>query len=447
MTAAAKSNPLKNAFRNPNFRLLWGGQVTSILGDQFSMIAMPWLVLKLTGSDPIALGTVLALGSVPRALFMLLGGAVTDRLSQRTVMLVSDVLRFALTGLLAALVLTGSVHLWMVYILSLLGGLVSSFFTPASSSIVPHILEPENVMGGNSVMQGSAQLSIFLGPVLAGALIAAFAGTAGGAGAAGNMQGTGVAFAFDALTFLVSAVTLWFMHVPRPRQAAGPRDNAGPAGAAATQPGLLASIKESLHFMSQDPVMRLVYILIAGVNLTFVGPLLVGIPVVADTRLAQGAAAFGMIMSAYGAGNLGGILIAGSLPKPKPGMLNAILVGLVAGFGVAIGLFAFFTTTLPFLICMLLLGIGNGYLGLSLITFIQTHTPREMLGRVMGMVLFANLGLVPVSQAISGFLIKLSLNGLFIGAGVLTVAIAAWMLFTPATRLIGMDMSEAPVKD
>jgi MFS family permease len=442
MTSATRPNPLQAAFRNPNFRLLWGGQVTSILGDQFSMIAMPWLVLKLTGSDPIALGTVLALGSVPRALFMLLGGAVTDRLSQRTVMLISDILRFALTGLLAALVLTGSVHLWMVYILSLLGGLVSSFFTPASSSIVPQILEPDHVQGGNSVMQGSAQLSIFLGPVLAGALIAAFAGKAGaGAGAAGippagAMQGIGVAFAFDSLTFLVSAVTLWVMHVPHPRGAA----------AADAQPGLLTSIKESFHYMAQDPVMRLVYILIAAVNLAFVGPLLVGIPVVADTRLAQGAAAFGMIMSAYGAGNLAGILLAGSLPKPKAGMLNAILVSLVAGFGLAIGLFAFFTTTPPFLVCMLLLGIGNGYLGLSLITFIQTHTPREMLGRVMGMVLFANLGLVPVSQAISGFLIKLSLNGLFIGAGVLTIAIAAWILFTPATRLIGTDMSEAPVE-
>ena len=430
MTSATKSNPLASAFRNHNFRLLWAGQVTSILGDQFSMIAMPWLVLKLTGSDPVALGTVLALGSVPRALFMLVGGAVTDRLSQRTVMLVSDGLRCALTGLLAALVLTGSVQLWMVYILSLLGGLISSFFTPASSSMVPQILEAEQVQGGNSVMQGSAQLSIFIGPVLAGALIAAFAGKAG---AGGNMEGTGVAFAFDSLTFLVSAVTLWFMHVPHP------------GGAAATgQPGLLASIRESLHYMAQDPVMRLVYILIAGVNLTFVGPLLVGIPVVADTRLAAGAAAFGMIMSSYGAGNLGGILLAGSLPRPRPRVLNAVLVGLVAGFGLAVGLFSLFSTTLPFLVCMLLLGIGNGYLGLSLITFIQTHTPREMLGRVMGMVLFANLGLVPVSQAIAGFVIKLSLNGLFIGAGALTIAIAAWMLITPTTRLITMDMAAAP---
>ena len=429
MTSATNSNPLQNAFRNPNFRLLWAGQATSILGDQFSMIAMPWLVLKLTGSDPVALGTVLALGSVPRALFMLLGGAVTDRLSQRTVMLISDMLRCALIGLLAGLVLTGSVHLWMVYILSLLGGLISSFFTPASSSIVPQLLEAEYVQAGNSVMQGSTQLSIFLGPVLAGGLIAAFAGKAG---ASGNMEGIGLAFAFDALTFLASAVTLWCMSVPHPRDAA-----------ASAQPGLLASIKEGLHYMMQDPVMRLVYILIAGVNLVFVGPLLVGIPVLADARLVQGAAAFGMIMSAYGAGNLAGILLAGSLPRPKPGMLNAILVSLVVAFGLAMGLFAFFTTTPPFLICMLLLGAGNGYLGITLITFIQVHTPREMLGRVMGMVLFANLGLVPVSQAISGFVIKLSLNGLFIGGGVLTIAIAAWMLLTPATRLITLGMGRA----
>jgi MFS family permease len=429
MTSATKSNPLQNAFRNPNFRLLWAGQATSILGDQFSMIAMPWLVLKLTGSDPVALGTVLALGSVPRALFMLLGGAVTDRLSQRTVMLLSDVLRCALTGLLAGLVLTGSVHLWMVYILSLLGGLISSFFTPASSSIVPQLLEAEYVQAGNSVMQGSTQLSIFLGPVLAGGLIAAFAGKAG---ASGNMEGIGLAFAFDALTFLASAVTLWCIGVPHPRDAA-----------ASAQPGLLASIKEGLHYMLQDPVMRLVYILIAGVNLVFVGPLLVGIPVLADARLVQGAAAFGMIMSAYGAGNLAGILLAGSLPRPKPGMLNAILVSLVVAFGLAMGLFAFFTTTPPFLICMLLLGAGNGYLGITLITFIQVHTPREMLGRVMGMVLFANLGLVPVSQAISGFVIKLSLNGLFIGAGMLTIAIATWMLLTPTTRLIALGMGRA----
>jgi len=73
MTATSNPKPLQKAFRNPNFRMLWADQMTSILGDQFSMIALPWQVLQLT-SDPLALGTVLALSNIPRALFMLEGG-------------------------------------------------------------------------------------------------------------------------------------------------------------------------------------------------------------------------------------------------------------------------------------------------------------------------------------------------------------------------------------
>ncbi len=422
MTANSKPKPMQKAFRNPNFRLLWGGQLTSVLGDQFSMIALPWLVLKLT-NDPLALGIVLALSSIPRALFMLVGGAITDRFSQRTVMLTSDILRFALTGLMAALVLTSSVHLWMIYVIALLNGSISSFFTPASSSIVPQMLESEEIQAGNSIMQGSMQLSIFLGPMLAGGLIAAFAGKSTAAGAP-DLEGIGLAIAFDSLTYLVSTVTLWFMKVTRPQTGAG-------------QPSLLDSIKEGIHFVLQDPALRLVYILIAAVNLIFVGPLLVGIPVLADTRLPQGAAAFGMIMSAYGGGNLAGILLAGALPHFKPQAVTALLVGLIAAFGGAMFMFAFFATTLPFVVVMLLLGVGNGYLAILLITFMQTNTPKEMIGRVMSLLLFANLGLVPVSQALAGVLLKISINGVFIGAGILMVVVAGGMLLTPDLKIIG----------
>lgn len=74
-------NPMLRVMSLRNFRLLFAGTTTSLLGDQFALIATPWLVLKLTG-DPLALGIVLALEGLPRALFMLLGGAVTDRLSR-----------------------------------------------------------------------------------------------------------------------------------------------------------------------------------------------------------------------------------------------------------------------------------------------------------------------------------------------------------------------------
>src|SRR6185295_14141728 len=78
-----------------NFRLLWIGESISLLGDQFYMIALPWLVLQLTGSA-LALGSVMALAGIPRALFMLIGGVLVDRFSPRAVMMMSNFARFVL---------------------------------------------------------------------------------------------------------------------------------------------------------------------------------------------------------------------------------------------------------------------------------------------------------------------------------------------------------------
>src|SRR5664279_6485071 len=95
-----KKNPMAAVFSLRDFRLLFSGATTSMLGDQFALIATPWLVLKMTG-DPLALGIVLALEGIPRAIFMLLGGAITDRISPRLIMLISDAIRFVLTVLMA----------------------------------------------------------------------------------------------------------------------------------------------------------------------------------------------------------------------------------------------------------------------------------------------------------------------------------------------------------
>src|SRR5947207_4380369 len=91
-----------------NFRLLWIGEGISLLGDQFYMIALPWLVLQMTG-NALALGTVMALEGIPRALFMLIGGAFVDRFSPRTIMIASNFARLVLVALLSALVLTTNI--------------------------------------------------------------------------------------------------------------------------------------------------------------------------------------------------------------------------------------------------------------------------------------------------------------------------------------------------
>src|SRR5260221_4165975 len=133
-----------------NFRLLWIGESISLLGDQFYLIALPWLVLQLTGSA-LVLGTVMALAGIPRALFMLVGGAFVDRFSPRAVMLASNVARLVLVGLLSALVLTNNVQLDMLYGFALAFGLADAFYFPAQTAIVPQLLPEEQLQAGNTV--------------------------------------------------------------------------------------------------------------------------------------------------------------------------------------------------------------------------------------------------------------------------------------------------------
>jgi MFS family permease len=408
-----------SVLKNYNFRLLWIGQGTSLLGDQFFMIALPWLVLKLT-DDPLALGIVLALIGIPRALFMLVGGAVTDRYSPRTVMLVSDILRLVLTILLTVMILTGWLQLWALYLMAFSFGVISGFFSPASEAILPLLVKPGELVIGNSIYQGTSYLTSFIGPVLAGGLIALFAHKSMAQGNA-ELTGIAVAIGFDALTFLISVATLFLMNwqgIQKP-QASAPAN-------------ILVSIRGGIAYLWRQDLLRTLFILMVAANFLFVGPLMVGIPVLANTRLAGGAAAYGIILGAFGGGNLLGILMTNNVLKVVGKHLAAFIVGVIASFGLSLILMGVISSTLVACVVLFVLGIGNGVLSITLFTFLQRQTPQEMLGRVMSLVLLAGVGLVPVSQALTGALISINLAGLFALAGILMLLVAYWLAVQPA---------------
>lgn len=402
----AKS-PMKRVFAIRDFLLLWIGQSTSLLGDQFHFIALSWLVLKMTG-DPLALGAVLAVGGIPRAIFTLIGGAITDRISPRRVMLISDAVRLFISALLAMQVLTGTLQVWMIYVYSLVSGVVSGAFAPASMSITPRLVPSDDLQAGNSLMQGSMQLISFVGPAAAGAMIAVFP----------NVKvGVALAMAFDAFTFIVSVVTLWMMKV-------------GGEVIAAQKTGsvsMFGSIRDGIAFMFKDPALRAMFILIAVANFAFGGPVIVGVPYLANTRFVEGAAAFGLIMSGYAGGNFLGILLSGALPKLSQKLMKVFMVVMFVGFGVGLGALAWINITAVAAVDMFILGVLNGYLSILLITGLQRSTPKEMLGRLMSMVLLANLGLVPLSQAISGAMLRFDIPVLFLVAGGMLLACAVYL--------------------
>lgn len=420
-----EKNSLLTVLSLHDFRLLFAGVATSLLGDQFALIATPWLVLQLTG-DPLALGIVLALEGIPRALFMLFGGAITDRYSPRVIMLAADIARFVLVTLMAIIVFTGTVQLWMVYAFSLGFGLVAGFAVPAGNSIVPLLVKEEDLQAGNSLVMGVGQLAGFIGPFLAGILIGSYAE---------SLVGIGLAFAIDAGTFAVSALTLWLMRGGGKLAAAtGDPENA-------ENESVWAAIVAGLHYVWTDQALRLIFLLIAAVNFLFVGPILVGIPVLADQRLVEGAVAFGMLMSAFAVGNLVGFLLAGALPRPNGKVMRFLLIGLLALFGVATGLVGFIYVTWIDFGLMLLLGLGNGYVTIILFTWIQTRTPKAMLGRIMSLLMLSSAGLIPISQAISGAVITWNLILLFVLAGGLIVLVTIWSAFQPALVTFSESLS------
>lgn len=419
---AVTNNPMLRVMSLRDFRLLFVGTVTSLLGDQFALIATPWLALKLTG-DPLALGIVLALEGLPRAVFMLLGGAITDRFAPRMIILIADIIRFLLTAWMALAIFTGTVQMWMLYVFSLGFGLVDGFAIPAGNSIVPMLVEEPDLQAGNSIMMGSVQLLGFVGPTVAGILIGKYSN---------SDLGIGLAFAIDAISFAASTVCLWLIRGGNRRQRSGESPE---------KENMWTSILAGLQYLYHDKPLRLMFVVMAATNFLIIGPLLVGIPVLAVQRLPEGAVAFGLLMSAYAGGNLGGYLIAGSLPRPNGIVMRIIMIGLLLAFGFVIGSLGFIPSTWVDFSLLILLGLGNGYFAIIFFTWIQMRTPREMLGRMMSIVILASSGLVPISQAISGAVSKWNLNALFVPAGTLVLFVALWAAFHPELKTLSENLA------
>ncbi len=421
-TSTASKTPIQRVFALRDFRLLVGGTATSILGDQFYLIASPWLVLQLT-NDPLVLGLVIALGGVPRAVFMLIGGALTDRFSPRAILIAADLLRLVFTGLMALAVFTGTVQLWMLYAISLGFGLVAGFAVPAGNSIVPLLVEERDLQAGNSVILGSSQLAGFIGPTLAGLLIG---------GLSSSTNGVAFAFSADSLSFAVSAAALLLMRSGR---------SSALVRAAERPEGILRSILAGMKFLWDDQALRLMFVVVTAVNFLFIGPVLIGVPVLANNYLPEGAVAFGLLVSGVAGGNLIGYILAAQLPRPGGRFIRIFLLAALTAFGLAIGAMGFIRLTGVLFCIIFLLGLGNGYITILVLTWIQSRTPREMLGRMMSMLMLTITGLSPVSQAVSGAVIKWSLSGLFVIAGVGLVLVPLWTARQPGLKAVSEGLA------
>jgi hypothetical protein len=253
-------------------------------------------------------------------------------------------------------------------------------------------------------MQGSQQLAGLIGPALAGLVIA-------------SVQ-LGVAFVVDAVSFTIAAIALLFVVGGR---RAAPADSGD-----GSRPGLLGTIGAGFRFAWSDPAVRSLILLTAAFNFAFNGPLLVGLPFLAENGLGGGSATFGILLSAFGAGSLLGAAAAGSIPRvPR---LGTVVLGSAIGMGVAFGLLGVAPNVVSAGAILAAIGIGAGFLNVHIFSWLQGRTAEEMRGRVMSMVMLGSVGLAPLSYALAGVIIDL---------GAATVMFAVAGAIVAGTALIG----------
>ena len=408
--------------RDRNFLWLAGGAAISMLGDQFTLIALPWLVLKMTG-DTLVLGTVLALVGVPRALFILVGGAMVDRYSPKAVMMITKYVNAVLLAALAAMVFTGTLSLPVIYALSLAIGLATAFSIPSGTAMLPQVVRPDQLHAANSIMLGLRQLSFFLGPLVAGVLIALFGDGSQGTGV--HASGIGAAFAFDAFSFLLSAWTLSKV-VTRPQPVApGPR------------PAVFASIAQGLRHFWRDVELRTCFLYWSLVALLILGPVHIAMPVLASSQPGLGAAAFGLIIGSHGAGTLVGMVLAGVLPRLRLGSLGITILAVDVVVGLLFMPMGWIAAAWQGMALMLVIGVLGGFMHVAVFTWIQRRVPPALLGRAMSLFMFIFMGLIPLSSAVTGWVMRsVSLQQLFVACGGILVALALAALALPSMRAV-----------
>ena len=355
--------------RGREFRLLLSGQAVSGFGDRMVSVALAFAVLELGGSAS-AVGLVLAARMLPMVASVLIGGVIADRASRRAVMVGADLIRFLTQGAMAALLIAGSAEVWMLAALAALGGLATGFFGPASTGLVTEFVAPEHLQPANALRSTAMSVGEILGPLAAGLLVAA--------------AGAGWAIGIDSATFLVSAICLAMLHVPKARQRPQPAT-------------FLSDLREGwVAFSSRRWVWT--FVIYFAIGNTFWGAWTALGPVVAERDLG-GAAAWGSVLAAFGVGALSGSVVATWTRPSRP--LMVVLLG-EALFALPIAFLAA-ATPVPLLAVGTFLSGAGMMLGMSVWeSTLQRHIPDRWLSRVTSYDWFGSFAFYPLGLALWG---------------------------------------------
>lgn len=394
-----------NVLRHRDFRLLFWGQTASNFGSNAVAVAMAIYITRTTGS-PTDLGLILAAQTVPFVLLLLFGGVWADRLPRHRVMIASDVVRGGIHALLAVLILTGSARVWEVATIEAIFGVAWAFFQPAETGLMPQTVPESEIQNARALMEVSWNLSLVLGPSLATALVLTV--------------GAGEAFVLDALSFVVSALTLYPMR-PRSR---------GEQSSAARE-SVFHELRAGFREVASRPW---VWVTISSFSITlmcaYAAWMSLGPAVTRDVYGHVGL--YGVFVALYGIGCLAGTMLATVWRSVRPLrdtlLLSVIWPGMavVVALGIPRGLAGAW---------MVVAGVQNGLFMVVWETSLARHIPPAALSRVSSYDWMGSLALMPIGFVTAGPLATVFGARTVLGVGgAIGVAAALLTLIPRSTR-------------
>jgi MFS family permease len=394
--------------RRRDFRLLWTGMAVSLLGDGVFLVAVAWQAYAIS-DHPSALAYVGLATSAPQVALLLLGGAVSDRFSRRTVLLWADGTRALAVAVLSALVADGSAHLYELCLTGAVIGTATAFASPAFDALVPQLVPEPELVPANAIEQfvrpGALQLA---GPALGGAAVALL-----------HPWG---AFAVDAGSFAFSALCVQRM-----------ARLAAPTAAADEASSLRHEVAEGLRYVRGQVWLWGTFLSATFTYLLFIGPTQVLLPYIVRNTLHQGASAYGVVLAVGGAGALVGAVLTGRREQPRRPMTWiyswwALATLAVAGYGLARS-----AAGLAAAAAVVFGGEAAGTVVWA--TLKQRRVANSMLGRVSSIDWAISTALLPLSYALTAPVAEaLGARPTLVGVGVLGAVVTGAFLFLPGMR-------------
>jgi predicted MFS family arabinose efflux permease len=386
-------------FRYRDFRIMWLGACASTIGTFVQQFAQSWLVFDLT-KDPFYLGLDLFLGQLPIMMFSLFGGVFADRMDRRKMLLASQYIQMFCAFLLAALFVLHVVKVWHILTLSFIVGVGQSFGGPAYSSLLPTLVEPEDL--SNAIAMNSIQFNLarVLGPILGGL--------------AYTLLGAKWCFTLNGISYLAVIASLMMIHVK--------------FIPAKTTESVMHSMKQGIQFIRQREGMSTLVVL--AFCTTLFGFSLNGfLPVFVRNIFHRGPETYTLLLSSSGAGSIcGGLAVASRQKMKGQGRLTLIIL---AALGMITAGFAL-SRWLPVSCVLIFLGGAAIMASASfMLSLAQLSATDQMRGRVMSVYNLAFRSGIPLGALVLGKLIPiLGVTRALGGSGLLLTMLAASMLVT-----------------